>query len=245
MCDRAGYSYGVSMLIGQQTLFRYAQDECNVSCIVTGEKWKQNTYIVTHRSSFNTIIIDPGDSADLLIQHIQNDGGKVSRILLTHPHHDHVGAAAQASEYFDVTCELHKQDVRLLMHAPMYALSFASKKISPVSRFQPFDELCLPSEEPALLSIHTPGHTKGSVCYLFDDFAMTGDTLLHSHVGRTDLPGSCAEEISGSVRELLNQLRDDVLMFPGHGKPWTVGQAKAWWREAEMTPPIYNNFSQL
>jgi glyoxylase-like metal-dependent hydrolase (beta-lactamase superfamily II) len=103
------------MLTGSENLFEYAQGDCNVTCIVTGEEWKQNTYVVTHLSSLNTIIIDPGDNADLIIQYIREIGGKVSRLLLTHSHHDHVGAAAQVSECFNVPCELHKEDVRLLM----------------------------------------------------------------------------------------------------------------------------------
>ena len=233
------------MLTGSENLFEYAQGDCNVTCIVTGEEWKQNTYVVTHLSSLNTIIIDPGDNADLIIQYIRERGGKVSRLLLTHPHHDHVGAAAQVSEYFKVACELHKRDVRLLMHAPMYAMMFANKKIAPVSHFQHFEELSLGSEEPKLVSIHTPGHTKGSVCYLFAGFVMTGDTLLYKLVGRTDLPGSCAEQLTGSVASLLRQLHDDVLIFSGHGKPWKAGDAKAWWRENEITPTPYNSFSQL
>lgn len=229
----------------RQTLFEYTQGGCDVTCIVTGEEWKQNTYIVTQRTSFNTIIVDPGGYAELIIKYIEDRGGKVSRILLTHSHHDHVGAAAQVSEHFNVPCELHKRDVRLLMHAPMYAMTFANEKIAPVSYFQHFEELSLGSEEPKLLSIHTPGHTKGSVCYLFDSFVMTGDTLLYKHVGRTDLPGSCAEELSGSVASLLSQLHDDVLIFSGHGKPWKAEEAKAWWREKEITPPVHNSFSQL
>lgn len=233
------------MLTGQQTLFEYTRGGCDVACIVTGGEWKQNAYIVIHRSSLNTIIIDPGGQAASIIEYIEDVGGKVSRILLTHPHHDHVGAAAQISEHFNVACELHKQDVRLLMHAPMYALTFAKRKMDPVTNFQHFEMLPLDGGDLAPVSIHTPGHTKGSVCYLFDGFVMTGDTLLFKHIGRTDLPGSCAEKLSGSVGELLNQLHDDVLIFTGHGKPWTAGEAKAWWREIEITPPAYDSFAQL
>lgn len=233
------------MLNDKQNLFEYAQGNCNVTCIVTGEHWKQNTYIVTHVLSSNTIVVDPGDNAVFLIKHIQDKGGNVTRILLTHPHHDHVGAASQLSQHFNVVCELHKLDVKLLMHAPMYALRFANRKISSVSRFQHFEELSILSEEPVVQSLHTPGHTKGSVCYLFDGFVLTGDTLLYKHVGRTDLPGSCVEEISKSVKKLLNHLSDEITVFPGHGKPWTIGEAKAWWREAETTPPSYNHFNQL
>jgi hydroxyacylglutathione hydrolase len=233
------------MLIEPPALLEYEHGGCRISCLVTGEEWKQNTYIVTHQSSSNTIVIDPGDNAEFIIQQIEDAKGKCAHILLTHAHHDHVGAASQLSEHYNMACKLHKLDVRLLVHAPMYALSFANKKILAVSRFQTFEELCLSDEKPTIKALHTPGHTKGSVCYIMDGFVFTGDTLLYKRVGRTDLPGSSTEELSGSVRKLLNKLRDDIILFPGHGKPWATIEAKVWWRENEMAPQNHNKFGQL
>lgn len=223
-------------------MFGYVSDDCRITCIITGEKWNQNTYIVTQSLSRNTIVVDPGDNADLIIQHLLDGCAKLTRILLTHPHHDHVGAASQISKHFDVACELHKQDVRLLMHAPMYALRFANKKIPSVSCFQQFEELSLSTAGPLIRSIHTPGHTKGSTCYLFDGFVFTGDTLLYKHVGRTDLPGSSSKEIAGSIEKLLNELSDEITIFPGHGKPWTIGEAKEWWQELQEMPAEHKSF---
>ena len=230
------------MLIGNTTLLEYVHGSCRVTCLVTGEEWKQNTYVVTHLASSNTIVIDPGNNAERIIKHIQDAGGKVTRVLLTHPHHDHVGAASQVSEYYNVPCELHKLDVRLLMHAPMYALRFANSTIPAISYFQSFEELGMVAEEPGVGSLHTPGHTKGSVCYIFNGFVFTGDTLLYKHVGRTDLPGSKPEDIAGSIERLLNELTDETILFPGHGKPWTVGEAKLWWYELRDKPPVHTSF---
>lgn len=233
------------MLTGLTSQFEYEHGGCRITCLVTGEKWKQNSYVVTHVASSNTIIIDPGNNPERIIQLIQDFGGKVTRILVTHPHHDHIGAATQVSEHFNVSCELHKLDVRLLMHAPMYALRFANHTIPAVTRFEPFEELCIHTEKPEVRSFHTPGHTKGSACYIFDGFVFTGDTLLYKHVGRTDLPGSNAIDIVGSIERVLHELTDETILFPGHGKPWTVGEAKDWWREARTCPPKYDNFVQL
>jgi hydroxyacylglutathione hydrolase len=233
------------MLISQTTQLEYMNCCCRIICLVTGEKWKQNTYVVTDIASSNIIVIDPGNNPERIIQLIQEIGGKVTRILVTHPHHDHVGAASQVSEHFNVVCELHKQDVRLLMHAPMYASRFANHVIPAVTRFEPFEELCIHTEKPEVRSIHTPGHTKGSVCYIFDGFVFTGDTLLYKHVGRTDLPGSSAEDIVGAIEQMLYELTDETIIFPGHGKPWSVGEAKEWWQEAGASPPKHNNFVQI
>ena len=242
---RPSHTYGIGMLIQHPTLFKYEIGTFNITCIVTAEQWNQNTYIIKNRRSSSTVIVDPGGDADLIAKHIRDIDAKVARVLLTHPHHDHVGAAAQVSEFFNVPCELHRKDARLLHHAPMYALIFANKQIPPVARFELFEELHNPTEEPALRSIHTPGHTKGSTCYLFDGFVMTGDTLLRRRVGRTDFPGGSAVVIAESVSRLLTQLKDKIFIFPGHGKPWTIGEARGWWRDENTSPPEYRDCAHL
>jgi hydroxyacylglutathione hydrolase len=230
------------MLIEPPAVLEYEHRGCRIACLVTGEKWKQNTYIVTHKSSSNTIVIDPGDNAELIIQQIKDIRGKLTHILLTHAHHDHVGAASKLSEHYNMPCKLHKQDVRLLVHAPMYALSFANKLISAVSRFQTFEELFLADEKPAVQAIHTPGHTRGSVCYIFDGFVFTGDTLLYKRVGRTDLPGSSSGDLSESVEKIVHAFTDETMLYSGHGKPWAVGEAKQWWQELRGNPPVHTSF---
>ena len=233
------------MLIDQLVPLRYDYNDCRITCIVTGDKWKQNAYIITHKSSLNTIVIDPGDGAEFIINQIADAGGKLTHILLTHPHHDHVGAVSQLSDHFNVACELHKKDVRLLMHAPMYALTFANKSIPAISRFQAFEELYLKDEVPIVSSLHTPGHTKGSSCYIFDGFVFTGDTLLHKYIGRTDLPGGSLQALNTSISVLLDKLPDDTVIFPGHGKPWVVRDAKKWWNTLINTPPQHDQFIHM
>lgn len=230
------------MLIDQPILNVYDHGGCRITCLVTGEEWKQNTYIVTHKSTANTIVVDPGDNAERIIQLIEDVKGKLTNILLTHPHHDHVGVASKLTEHYNISCKLHKEDVRLLLHAPMYALSFANRRIPAIVHFQPFLELCIRTEEPEVRSIHTPGHTKGSVCYIFNGFVLTGDTLLYKRIGRTDLPGGSADAITGSIDKMLNELSGESVIFPGHGKPWTVGEAKQWWQELQGTPPAHTSF---
>lgn len=230
------------MLTDQLITFKYELGGCHITCLVTGGQWKQNTYIVTHIQSLNTIVIDPGDNAKTIIQQIEDAKGRLTHILLTHPHHDHVGAVAELSAYFDLACELHQQDVRLLMQASNYALTFANKSISPITRIQAFLDLCLDHEIPSIRSFHTPGHTKGGVCYIFDGFIFTGDTLLNKYIGRTDLPGGSFTDLHHSVTLLLAELADDYIIFPGHGKSWTSGEAKKWWNERHDNPATHTSF---
>jgi hydroxyacylglutathione hydrolase len=224
-------------------LFEYQYGGCRIDCLVTGNQWKENCYLVTHTTSASTVVIDPGASADFIIGHLAGLGTRVVDILLTHPHHDHVGAVAQLSEQFGIDCKLHKLDVRLLMQAPTYALTFAKQRLTPVTRFQSFEaELQTGAEQPAVRAIHTPGHTKGSCCFVFDGFVFTGDTLLYRYIGRTDLPGGNLADLNASVSALLAQLPDGTVIFPGHGKPWSVGEAKKWWYTSSEAPPQHDQF---
>ena len=75
--------------------------------------------------------------------------------------------------------------------------------------------------------IHTPGHTKGSVCFLFDKFIITGDTLFQGTYGRTDLPGGSHKEIVQSL-QILNSLNQKLIVYPGHGPKTSISDEKEW-----------------
>lgn len=245
MYNRTSNSYGASMLRSQSPAFEYSIGNYNIARIVTGGEWKQNAYIVTQTTTLEAIIIDPGDNADFIINYIENRGCKVTRILLTHAHFDHIGALNDVSVHFDVVCDLHKQDAKLLMQAPMYALRFSKKIMNPILRFNSFEELCIDTNNIPVQSIFTPGHTKGSVCFLFEGFLFTGDTLLKKHIGRTDLPGSKPEALLDSIEKLLSELSDDIEIFSGHGKSWTIEEAKSWWHNLRHTPAAHVTFDDI
>lgn len=69
--------------------------------------------------------------------------------------------------------------------------------------------------------IHTPGHTKGGICLLFDGFLITGDTLFAGTIGRTDFPGSSYDEIKASL-EKIKKLDPSLIIYPGHGSRTTL-----------------------
>jgi hydroxyacylglutathione hydrolase len=200
----------------------------NVVNIPTG-RWRENCYLVRHTPSGDLLLIDPGDDADLILEAIESAGSKLRLILLTHAHHDHVGAVKTISEKFGVPFFLHKDDLKLLKRAPTYALAFEKKniEISRNYRFLGTEELVWAGATIEIL--HLPGHTPGGVCFHFAGLAFTGDTLLHEFIGRTDLPGADATALGQSVTSMLNFFSEDTILFPGHGKPWTVATATRWW----------------
>ena len=208
--------------------------------VVTGQPWMENCYLVSHSPSGEQALIDPGDDADSIIQAILENGTQLQYILLTHAHHDHVGAVAALCRHFDLPCRVHKNDVRLLRHAPMYALRFANKRIQAADRIEVFDEKgYFPLGEQLIQVIHTPGHTAGSVCFSFNNFVFTGDTLLNQYIGRTDLPGGDKALLKSSVNQLLPRLTSETILFPGHGKLWTVEQADTWWKKVAESAPEF------
>lgn len=211
-----------------------------ITTIVTGAEWAENCYLILDILSGEQTLIDPGGDAERTVQAILDGGGQLNHILLTHAHHDHVGAVAAVCRRFKLSCAIHKNDVRLLRHAPMYALRFARLEIEVPEPFEAFEGSpeFTPGKQPIRV-IHTPGHTAGSVCYHLNDFVFTGDTLLRQHVGRTDLPGGDPEQLKNSVVRLLTGLPENTMIFPGHGSTWTIGEARGWWKSAAALPPMF------
>jgi hydroxyacylglutathione hydrolase len=209
-----------------------------VSTIPTGAPWHENAYVVVDEAAREVAVVDPGGRADDIARCIDDAGGTLARVLLTHAHHDHIGAASALCRRYGVPCEFHVGDQRLLRHAPMYALRFAGERIEVPGDPRPFAETAtLAFGGGTLEVIATPGHTGGSVCYALPGLVFSGDTLLREAVGRTDLPGGDAEALRRSVTHLLDRLAPDIVIFPGHGEPWLVREAEAWWTEAQHRLP--------
>ena len=201
----------------------------DITTIVNGA-WEANCYLVRHHHSAGQTVIDPGGNAVELIELIRNKGSGLSYLLLTHAHHDHMGAADALSREFQLPCMLHQDDRRLLRHAPMYAQHFEQRSVSVPENVDAFcKELSFDIGNDRIAVMHTPGHTPGSVCYVFPGFIFTGDTLMSQSIGRTDLPGGSLPHLEESINRLTAEIEPDTVIFPGHGSPWTGGEARQWW----------------
>lgn len=215
-----------------------------IRLIVTDEQWKQNCYLITHTESGEQVLVDPGSKEDLLIKMIEENGsGKLKYILLTHAHFDHIGAAYVISNTFELPCIVQKHDFRLLRHSAMYALRFGGKQITVPNNVLTFDQgIKIIFGDSVIKVFLTPGHTQGSVSYVFNGFVFTGDTLLYNHVGRVDLPGSNSLMLKSSVDLILKNLSGDTQIFGGHGKHWNIADANLWWKDAKTSLPQHNMF---
>jgi glyoxylase-like metal-dependent hydrolase (beta-lactamase superfamily II) len=188
-----------------------------------------NCHLVADPKSGEAILIDPGDASPEIAALREPGGFRVTRIVCTHGHIDHVSGGAAARERFGAPLWLHAGDVRWLDALPAQAERFGFEPVeTPKVDHQPADGETFPFGGEEVRVIHTPGHSPGSICLYFPaaKLLFTGDTLFLASVGRTDLPGGDTQALVHSIREKLFPLGDDVRFFPGHGPPGLLGEER-------------------
>ncbi|GAB6051237.1 MBL fold metallo-hydrolase [Magnetospira thiophila] len=201
-----------------------------VTFIVGDPPFYENGYLVRHVPSGDTAAIDPGCAAVNFLGPVQDAGGTLGQILLTHGHPDHVSGVDELQRAIKGPCHVHTAEKPVIERGPALAGSFGMRGYQgrfDCTWFDAKPHLTLGGA--AIKVIETPGHTPGGVVFLFDGFAFTGDTLFAQGVGRTDLPGGSGPTLGRSIDTLLREVPADTVMFSGHGPAWTAEEAKPWW----------------
>ena len=169
-----------------------------------GGNLESNGYIIYDREQGECFIIDPGYNGEKFIQIVNELGLKVKGILLTHHHYDHVGGVDKIRKETGCPVFIHRMD------SDMYK--------RPVDvMLENGDLLMVGNEE--IRVIHTPGHTKGGVCFYSaqSKTAFTGDTIFNVDLGRTDLIDGSTSEMEASIRNIIDLWGNDIMIYPGHG----------------------------
>lgn len=161
-----------------------------------------NCYLVT--SNDELLIIDPGGDTDRILREIET---KVKYIINTHGHLDHTFANEKIRKETTAPILIHQAEKDFI--------KFKADKF-----LKDGDEIKIGKEK--LKVIHTPGHTKGSICLLGENFVFTGDTLFKDGQGRTDLPGGSEKDLEKSLEKLKKILRPGMIIYPGHGEIFRV-----------------------
>jgi glyoxylase-like metal-dependent hydrolase (beta-lactamase superfamily II) len=184
-----------------------------------------NCYLL--HSNRDIAVIDPGFDGSKIINQANTLDGKITHIINTHGHIDHVSANKMIKDETDAKIYIHKDDADLLVH-PAKNLSFLiGEYISlPAADVIVNEGDIIKVGNVELKVIHTPGHTKGGICLFTDKFAFTGDTLFFDSIGRTDFPDASEKQIFSSLRKLKQLLNDDMIIYPGHGEWGSFSEVK-------------------
>lgn len=155
------------------------------------------TYLVADDEGGDGVVIDPSFGIDPVLRQIDERRVKVRYILNTHSHPDHVAG---------------NKDVRDRTGAKVVA-----HRVAPLDQDVPVDDGdAFDTGKVTFRVVHTPGHTKDSVLYIFDGHVATGDTLFVGECGRTDLPGGDPSEMYDSLLRRVVALDDALVVLPGH-----------------------------
>jgi len=185
-----------------------------------------NCTILGDLVSRKAIVVDPGGYAEILLERLVELNLQVERIIPTHAHLDHFLASGKMKEATGAKLALHREDLflwdMLEDQCRMFGIPFEPP---------PPPDQWLENEEEIDLNdlqgkaLHTPGHTPGSMCFLFESkkLLIAGDTLFQGSIGRTDLWGGDFKKIEKSIQEKLYTLDEETSVITGHGESTSIG----------------------
>lgn len=184
-----------------------------------------NCYLIAHEGE--CYVVDPGYEKQKLRRFVEKENLHVKGILLTHGHIDHMGAL----DAFDVPVYLHRDEVEILKNNDNNGFNHFMHKIP--YDIEALDLVEMENEQKLQLGsewihvLHAPGHTKGSICYLFRDELYSGDVLFRGSVGKWDFPSGDQRVLRETVISLIESMSEDTIVYPSHGEATTIGDEKA------------------
>ncbi len=186
-----------------------------------------NCFVIGCAESREGAVIDPGADPDRIMDVVQRAELKITRIINTHGHFDHVGANREIKRLTDAELIIHPLDAPMLTQLDQMAGAFGMS----VENSPPPDRTVEEGDEVqvghlTLSVLHTPGHTPGGISLHVDGHVFVGDTLFQGSIGRTDFPGGDYDTIIRSIREKLFPLGDQVVVYTGHGPETAIGTEK-------------------
>ncbi|MBO1101442.1 MBL fold metallo-hydrolase [Enterococcus hirae] len=196
---------------------------------------EENCYLVYNDEAL--LIIDPGEDAAKIKTQIEKTQQQPVAILLTHTHYDHIGAVEELRQFYQIPVYVSPLEQSWLGD-PILNLSGLGRHddivniiVSPAE--YEFEIKPYRLGNMTFRVVPTPGHSIGSVSFIFDDFVVSGDALFKGSIGRTDLYTGNLEQLLHSIQTQLFVLPDEFAVYPGHGDATTIEHEK-------RTNPFFN-----
>ena len=184
-------------------------------------------YLIQDKATNRAAVVDPAWDVDAINQLAAEKGVKITDILLTHSHHDHINGVSAILEKHDAQLHLLKAEAQ-----------FWGQDLQKPSLHHGGDKFSLGETEIEIL--HTPGHTPGSACYKVNNDLITGDTLFVFGCGRCDLAGGDPEQMYTTLKKMAEEL-PDTRILPGHN--YAVKETCSMHEEIEGNPFMHFNHS--
>ena len=203
-----------------------------IKTLVVGQM-AANCYILADQLVGEAIIIDPGDDAEYIINTLRDLNVTPTQIIATHGHFDHILAAFELQQAYQIPFLINQKDVFLVSRMQETAQFFLKMNILDIP---PKIDAYITGQEKIscgkypLTVIETPGHTPGSICLYLENLQIlfTGDTIFaEGGIGRTDFNYSSQAKLNESIERVL-ALPQATVLYPGHGLTATVAVEKTY-----------------
>ncbi len=194
--------------------------------------FQENTYLISDENG-KTAIVDPGcydkNEERQLEEYIEQKGLDPVLLLNTHTHLDHIFGNRFIENRYGLSPKYHKLDQMVFdladRTAEVYGLNL--QKGSPAKEYLKEGEK-IKVGELILDVLLIPGHSPGHIVFYAKEHKVIlgGDVLFKGSIGRTDLPGGNHNDLIQSIKSKIFTLEEEIIIYPGHGEPTTVGEEK-------------------
>ncbi len=193
----------------------------------TAGPYEANNYLLIDESTKKAVLIDASGAFEKVKSLLNENNAILEKILLTHGHFDHIGGCYDFQKNLGTKVLIHKDDAEMVnkMKQQLQMFGMPAQEEPTVEGFIEDGEI-IKIGDSQIKAIHTPGHTKGGMCFLVEDKIFSGDTLFLHSVGRTDLYGGDYSELEKSITQKLFTLEGDYTIYPGHGPSTSLDKEK-------------------
>ncbi len=160
-------------------------------------------HLIHDHASNTAAIVDPAWEIGEVLNFADSKDIKITDILLTHSHHDHINGLQQTLEHSDAKIHLLKPEAK-----------FWGAELNQAALHHGGEQIKIGDTQINIL--HTPGHTPGSACYQIGNDLIAGDTMFVFGCGRCDLAGGDPEEMFQTLKKMKTELPKSTIIHPGH-----------------------------